>query len=547
MAKGIGVLTSGAILAIVEHMNAGTVFSRAALFLFLVTGMIGCAKKEKAVGPDTVPPEVRTVFSFDTTRVLVEFTEAVDSASASDTLNYEIESYEMLAVHHVDVDPMGKRCVLMTAHQESTSYHIAFKNIEDISGNSLKDTVVSFLGIGMAVDSIIPTLTIYDPSSGDTMYGFEYFSVNASDNFAVKTVRFFLNDSLAGEDGDFPFYAIIDVRSLPEGSTASLYAAAEDFGANIGYSETLDVFIGHHPDFPYVVIDTLETAIYPEHIDVTEDGSKVFYARLPSYPYTTTSCLMVIYTDTNTDEVMVSLDPPLPIYYLDVYGDDFVYFTHGTSFSIFDIGLQQVVSTTDIGGAAQGIARGAGEKLYIARRSTQEIMVYSLQSNSFIDSTSVAGEPTALMVDPVHGELYVALIDTGMVAIIDTQTDSLIDTIFLSGEAFEVQFSPDYSRAYISEIFDHSIAVVQTATHAVIDEISPSGLNRPKGMAISNDGMYLFVTSLTNRLYVYSTLDYSTVWDFDIGHMPYGVVLTPLNDKLYVTCSSSAEVYCIGY
>lgn len=517
------------------------------LSLFAIGGFMGCAKRDKPIGPDTTPPEVRTVFSFDTTRVLVEFSEAVDAASALNSLNYIIESYETLAVRDAHIDPMRKRCVLATAPQESVPYDITIRNIPDVSGNVLQDTTITFLGIGMAVDSIAPTVTIYDPSSGDTMYGFEYFSVNASDNFAVKTVTFYVNGCSVGVDTDFPFYSVIDVRALPEGCFASLWASAEDFGANIGYSETLEVFIGYHPDFPYVVIDTIETDAYPAKIDVTEDGSRVFYARLPSYPYTTTSCLMVIYTDTNTDEVMVSLDPPLPIYYLDVYGDGFVYFTHGTSFSVFDIALQQVVSTTDIGGAAQGIVRAPGERLYIARRSTNEILAYSLQSNSFTDSISVCGEPTALGIDPAHGELYVALNDTGMVAIIDTESGSVIDTILLSGEVFEIQFSPDFSTAYFSEIFEHTIAVVQTTTHTVLNEISPSGLTHPKGMAVSDDGAYLFVTSMTNRLYVYSTVDYSTVWTFNIGHTPYGTALTPSNDRIYVTCSGSYEVYCIGY
>ncbi len=389
------------------------------LFAVTTTGIIGCMKKKKPAGPDTTPPQVRAVFSFDTTRVLVEFTEAVDTLGAADTLNYGIVSYETLAVHHVDIDPMRKRCVLMTAHQESTLYDITIENIEDLSGNKLKDTLVTFLGMGMAVDSIAPLLTIYDPSAGDTMFGFEYFSGNASDNYAVKTVKFYLNDSLAGEDYGFPYYTIFDVRHLPEGSTASLWASAEDFAANIGYSETLDVFIGYHPTFPYVVIDTIGSAAYPARMDVTADGSGVFYAKLPLYPYSTSSCLMVIYTDTHTDDVMVSLDPALPIYYLDVYGNDFVYFTHGTSFSIFDIVLEEVTSSRDIGGTAQGIVRSSGEKLYIARRSTNEVLVYSLQTNSIIDSIPVPGEPTSLAIDTVQNELYVALHDESIVAIID--------------------------------------------------------------------------------------------------------------------------------
>jgi hypothetical protein len=471
----------------------------------------------------------------------------MDSTTAADTLNYAIESYETLAVHYVSVDPLRKRCVLMTAHQESTLYDLNIKGIEDMSGNRLEDTVVSFLGMGLAVDSILPTLTIYDPSEDDTLYGFEYFSVNAADNFAVKRVRFYLNDSLAGEDYDYPYYTILDVRNVPEGSGATLYASAEDFAANVGYSETLDVFIGYHPPFPYVVIDTMESAAYPASMEVTADGSRVYYAKLPMYPYSISSCLMVLYTDTHTDEVAVSLDPALPIYYLDVYGTDFVYFTHGTSFSIFDIGIGQVTSTVAIGGAAQGIVRSTGEKVYIARRSTCEILVYSLVMHSVVDSISLPGEPTALAIDTVHHELYIALHDEPLVAVVDAEGDSLLTTISLSGEACEMQFSPDFSTAYISEIFANCIAVLETATHSVINEISGFGLTNPKGMAVTADGAYLYCTSMANKIYVVNTLDCRMEWDFTIGHTPFSAALTPLNDKLYVTCSGSSEIYCIGY
>ncbi len=543
--RNSNIVTDGELL-VMKKIHNHFVLSICIAFVVAVF-LSSCTKKEKPSAPDTIAPSVCRIFSFDTTRVLIEFDESIKIEDARDTLNYTIMSYETLAVHNVDVGPLRKRCVLMTAHQESTLYDITIENIEDLSGNKLKDTLLTFLGMGMAVDSIVPMLTIYDPSPGDTMFGFEYFSVNASDNYEVKTVKFYLNDSLAGEDYGFPYYTILDVRNLPEGSTASLWASAEDFAANIGYSETLDVFIGYHPTFPYVVIDTIGSAVYPARMDVTTDGSRVFYAKMPSYPYSTSSCLMVIYTDTHTDDVMVSLDPAFPIYYLDVYGNDFVYFTHGTSFSIFDIVLEQVTSTRDIGGAAQGIVRSSGEKLYIARRSTNEVLVYSLQTNSIIDSISVPGEPTSLAIDTVHNELYVALHDESIVAIIDAQADSLSDTVSISGEAFEMQFSPDFSTVYISEIFANSIAIIETATHTVINEISPPGLTYPKGIAVTNDGEHLYVTGMTNRVFVLNTFDFSTEWTFNIGHTPYAIVLTPLNSKLYVTCSGSAEIYCIGY
>jgi DNA-binding beta-propeller fold protein YncE len=529
-----------------ERMHNSGILITWIIFAIIGGGITGCSKK-KAVAPDTTPPRIARVFSFDTTRVLVEFSEAMDSASAADTLNYVITSYETLAVHHVDIDPMRKRCVLMTAHQESTFYDCDIKHIEDASGNRLADTVVSFLGMGMAVDSIAPHLIIYEPANGDSLLGFVYFSVNASDNFAVKRILFYLNDSLVDEDYDFPYYTILDVRSLPEGSEASAYAIAEDFAVNFGYSDTLDLFIAYHPPFPYVVVDTADARIYPENADITADGGKLFYAKIPAWPYDPASYLVELETDTNVVEAKVSLDPALPINYLDVYGNDRVYFTYGSKLSIYDVALEQVTTTIDMGSVTKGIVRDNSDRLYVARFLENDIVVYSLQSHSFIDSIAVSGQPTALAIDTVHHELYVALYEQPSVVIVDALTNTVVDSISITESVFEIEFSPDYGRAYISEIYGHCIAIVETETHTVMNEISPSGISYPKGMALTNDGGYLFVASMLDKVLVINTSDFSVAWDFSIGEVPYGVVMAPSGEMVFVTCSGSDEIYYIGF
>ncbi|GAH53466.1 unnamed protein product, partial [marine sediment metagenome] len=144
--------------------------------LLIVLLIFGCSKKEKPLAPDTSPPFVQTVSSFDTTKVLVSFNEPVNPELALDTMNYVITSYETLDVYLVSIDPMKKHCILRTEPQESTFYEIDVRNIEDLSGNRLKDTTLIFLGIGVQIDSFPPTLTIIEPAEGDTLFGFEYVS-----------------------------------------------------------------------------------------------------------------------------------------------------------------------------------------------------------------------------------------------------------------------------------------------------------------------------------------------------------------------------------
>ncbi|TES90545.1 MAG: hypothetical protein E3J87_09815, partial [Candidatus Cloacimonadota bacterium] len=201
-------------------------------FFLLAILLSACTKKDKPLPPDTSPPLVKQVASLDTTKLLISFNESVNPELAAETMNYLITSYETLDVHFVEIDPMKMNCILTTEPQESTFYEIDIRNIEDLNGNKINDTTFTFLGIGVQVDSFPPTLTIIEPIEGDTLYGFEYFAVNAWDNTGVKKVSFFINDSLIETDKDFPYYCILDVRSLGEGEVYTFYATAEDYSAN---------------------------------------------------------------------------------------------------------------------------------------------------------------------------------------------------------------------------------------------------------------------------------------------------------------------------
>jgi len=515
-------------------------------FLVALVLIPGCSKK-KPTPPDAQPPSVERVFSFNTTRVLVSFTEEVKPSLALDTLNYLIASYETLNVHHVNIDPMNKNCILVTARQESTLYAINVNNVEDISGNQIKDTTITFFGIGLPLDSIPPTMHIIEPVEGDTLYAFEYFSVNASDNTTgIMKASFYINDSLVGEDTTYPYFSIMDVRNITEGSTAKIYATCEDFGRNTGYSETLSVFIGFHPPFPYVIVDTIETGHIPFRMDITRDGKKVFFAKNPIYPYSTSSELIMLDTETNNTDTKVSLNPAIPIYFLDVFGNNWVYFTHNNSFSVYDITLDQVTETVNIGGTAQGIVRASNTNLYIARTSRNDIVIFDTQGNSILDSIPLPGGASALAVDTLHNELYACLEEDNLVSVIDLNTYTVITNIAIQ-DPYEVIFSPDFAMAYISEMSNNSVGIIDATTHTLLNEISPPGLNQPKGLSITEDGEYLFITSMINNVYAINTTDYSVRWKFNLGYYPVSLVFTASDEKLYVICQGSCEIYCMGY
>ena len=528
-------------------MRHFSTFVRVSIVVLLLSS---CTKKDKEPqGPDTSPPYVKAVISLDTTEILVSSNEVLNMELATDTLNYLITSYETLDVHIVNIDPMIKNCILGTEPQESTFYEIDIKNIKDVSGNTMKDTTITFHGIGVMPDSFPPILQITYPGDGDTLYGFEYFSLNASDNTAVKKVYFYLGDSLIAEDKYKPYYCILDVRNLTEGGIYSIWASAVDYSANVGYSETLDVFIGFHPPFPYVVIDIIVTDKIPYRADITEDGTKHISVHNHKWTQPDIDDLVILNTATNSIEKTIHTFSGSS-YYLDVFENDLVYFTSGSSFWVYDIFLGELIDTVDVGDEPQGIVRSNDEKLYIARNFKQDILVYSTQQSSILDSIPLSGCPTALAIDTVHKELYVCY--GNQVTVIDAEGDSVITSISISGNAFEIVFSPNCDRAYVSELTNSIIGVIETSSHTLLDELSFSELTHPKGMAVTSDGNYLFVTGAYDKVLVINTFDYNVEWILNVGPMPYSAVITPFNDKVYVTClgderPNTSTIYCIGY
>ena len=518
-------------------MKYSSIF-RKAFLVFLI--LISCTKTQKPQGPDTSAPYVKIVISLDTTKVLVSFNEELNPDYATDTLNYLITSYETLDVHIVNIDPMIKNCILGTEPQESTFYEIDIKNIKDVSGNEMKDTTITFHGVGVMPDSFAPTVRIEIPGEGDTLYGFELFWVDAHDNTGVKTVSFFINDSFIEEDKYIPYFCYLDVRGLQEGEVYTIYASAMDYSANVGYSESLNVFIGFHPPFPYVIIDTVYTTKTPFRGDITDDGTKYFFVQTD----TSGNDLVIVNTVTNSVERTMRLYTGAS-YFLDVFKNSWVYFTSGNSFVIFDISLDQVVGTVNIGGDARGIVRSNNEKLYIARHSEQDVVVYSTQDYSIIDSIPVPGSPTALAIDTVHNEVYACLFDEYLIAVIDIEGDTSITNISVSGNPFGVVFSPNCDRAYVSELDNNAVGVIETSNHTVLDEVYPFGLRHPKGIAVADNGDYLFVGSEYEVL-VLNTFDYSIEWDLKLGLYPYSIVFTPSYERVYIVCMN-AMIFCIGY
>jgi DNA-binding beta-propeller fold protein YncE len=518
-------------------------------FVLAVFLLLSCSKDRTELGPDTSLPFVESVVSYDTTRVFVSFSEPVNPVSATDSLNFRITSYETLIINHIDICPSHDKCILITTAQESIYYDISITNIEDASGNGMRDTVLSFIGTGLEMDTTSPVVNVFFPYDGDTLYGYVYVAANSNDNIATKSVSFYLNDSLLDTDFSFPYYCLLDCRPLNEGGQYKLSVVGEDYGRNYGYSDTIEVVMGFHPPFPYVILDTIFTTsdMKPLFLDLTDDGSTLICNQVPKgWGNIVPSEVVSINTETNSIENIEQVWPISPINHIDVVGNNTVYLTCGTSAWIYDISLQKVTELVGVGGSPQGIVRTPDDKLYISRLSKQDVVVFSLVTNSILDSIPVSGDPGAVAFDSIHNEIYVCLNTMNMIEIIDGNTDMIVDSILLSDIPWEISFSPNCDRAYVSIKNSNLIGVIEAPGHVLLNELSISGMQFPKGIAVTPDGNFIYVTSAFTELFVVNTTTFDIEWQFELGDFPYDCRFDYTDQAVYVTCEGDARIFYIG-
>jgi chitodextrinase len=97
--------------------------------------------------------------------------------------------------------------------------------------------------IPTAPDLVPPSVVITDPTEGTRVKGSVTVAADASDDKAVATVEFFVDDTLAATDSTSPYGFSWDTGSLPAGSSHTLTATATDIVGKVGTSTQVSVTI----------------------------------------------------------------------------------------------------------------------------------------------------------------------------------------------------------------------------------------------------------------------------------------------------------------
>ena len=176
--------------------------------------------------------------------------------------------------------------------------------------------------------------------------------------------------------------------------------------------------------------------------------------------------------------------------------------------------------------------------------------------------SGILDSPHYITISPDNRFLYVSLIQEGFIEKFDVNVDypfTKTDRIQAGLNPAHIVISADGNTGYVTN-FDASgtermVRKFSTSPMQIIDTLSDIKMKAPHGMAISNNGQFLYVTSQLGE-YIFKInlisfeIELSQPVDPSVPptgngtglFKPYQAVLSPDNSLLYVSCVSSNQV-----
>jgi len=217
------------------------------------------------------------------------------------------------------------------------------------------------------------------------------------------------------------------------------------------------------------------------------------------------------------------------------------------------------VAFTNVAGSSKG---------YITNQAADLVAVLNANEKKVIRMIPVGGRasildaPHYITISPDKRYFYVSLIQEGFIEKFDVNVDypfTKTDRMQAGLNPAHIVIAPNGNSGYVTN-FDASgtermVRKFSTNPFEIIDTVSNVKMKAPHGMAISNNGEYLYVASQIGE-YIFKINLSSFEIETDNGidpsvpptgngtgmYKPYQAVLSPDNTLLYVSCTASNQV-----
>ena len=184
----------------------------------------------------------------------------------------------------------------------------------------------------------------------------------------------------------------------------------------------------------------------------------------------------------------------------------------GKRIDYFDVASEKVVKSVSVRGKLSGIAISSdGGKLYAAAGDFDgKVFVIDVKKGKVQDTVAVGHSPTAPVISNDGETLYICQQFNNTVAAIDLSANKAVVEIPVIREPFDAAMTPDGSKLYVAnfspagrvdgDFVAAAVSVIDTSTKKVVDTITfLNGSVDLKGIAISPDGQFVYVTHILSR------------------------------------------------
>jgi YVTN family beta-propeller protein len=202
--------------------------------------------------------------------------------------------------------------------------------------------------------------------------------------------------------------------------------------------------------------------------------------------------------------------------------------------------------TLTVGYGPLGIASDSTTGMvYVADPGSDHITVIDSISNTVVTTIDVGSLPWGIAVNPATNLVYVTNYGSDTVTVINGSTNSVIATITVGTQPEGIAINPLLGIAYVANSGSNVVSVINTTSNAVVTSFPVGSI--PVSVAVGPSPTYtVFVTNYgSNTVSAISVTVYglpNAVTNTNVGSNPWGVVVDPSADSVYVTNSGSGTV-----
>lgn len=188
------------------------------------------------------------------------------------------------------------------------------------------------------------------------------------------------------------------------------------------------------------------------------------------------------------------------------------------------------------------------EKVVVANRGAGSISFIDASSNQ-VSTLAISGsEPMYVVYVPTKDKIFVGDRAGKKIHIINPQTKAVESSITVGNGVFHMWADGLGKQLWVINDIDNTISVIDLNTNTVVKTINVG--MKPHDVFLSKDATKAYVSvfnadaAMPDKVYMYSTSDYSKTGEASVGKDPHLYHL-PASNKLFVACQSG-QVYALN-